>query len=86
MDAKNIQLSGNDDFICISISSQGKTMITGGLDALEFIGKKTMDVIAEGDPGFKKTKGLMNRNSTLSQVGILWSNMHIRRTNTYKDR
>ncbi|KAF3841162.1 hypothetical protein F7725_007024 [Dissostichus mawsoni] len=30
--------------------------------------KKTMDVIAEGDPGFKKTKGLMNRNSTLSQV------------------
>ncbi|KAF3828234.1 hypothetical protein GH733_004931 [Mirounga leonina] len=34
----------------------------------EFIGKKTMDVIAEGDPGFKRTKGLMNRNSTLSQV------------------
>lgn len=27
-----------------------------------------MDVIAEGDPGFKKTKGLMNRTSTLSQV------------------
>uniref|UniRef100_A0A452T6X0 Family with sequence similarity 114 member A2 n=1 Tax=Ursus maritimus TaxID=29073 RepID=A0A452T6X0_URSMA len=27
-----------------------------------------MDVIAEGDPGFKRTKGLMNRNSTLSQV------------------
>ena len=45
-------------------------MITGGLDALEFIGKKTMDVIAEGDPGFKRTKGLMNRNSTLSQVGF----------------
>lgn len=50
-------------------SPQGKTVITGGLDALEFIGKKTMDVIAEGDPGFKKTKGLMNRNATLSQVG-----------------
>lgn len=48
--------------------SQGKSVISGGLDALEFIGKKTMDVIAEGDPGFKKTKGLMNRNSTLSQV------------------
>jgi len=45
-------------------------VITGGLDALEFIGKKTMDVIAEGDPGFKRTKGLMNRNSTLSQVGF----------------
>ncbi|XP_072231767.1 protein FAM114A2 [Leuresthes tenuis] len=50
------------------VHTTGKTVITGGLDALEFIGKKTMDVIAEGDPGFKRTKGLMNRNSTLSQV------------------
>lgn len=50
------------------VQSTGKTVITGGLDALEFIGKKTMDVIAEGDPGFKKTKGLMHRNATLSQV------------------
>lgn len=50
------------------MQSTGKTVITGGLDALEFIGKKTMDVIAEGDPGFKKTKGLMIRTSTLSQV------------------
>ncbi|XP_035289085.1 protein FAM114A2 isoform X1 [Anguilla anguilla] len=50
------------------VQSTGKTVITGGLDALEFIGKKTMDVIAEGDPGFKKTKGLMIRTSTLSQV------------------
>ncbi|XP_034033757.1 protein FAM114A2 [Thalassophryne amazonica] len=50
------------------VQSTGKTVIIGGLDALEFIGKKTMDVIAEGDPGFKKTKGLMNRNATLSQV------------------
>lgn len=55
-------------------SSQGKTVITGGLDALEFIGKKTMDVIAEGDPGFKKTKGLMRRNATLSQVGSKYKN------------
>uniref|UniRef100_A0A8D3C7L0 Family with sequence similarity 114 member A2 n=1 Tax=Scophthalmus maximus TaxID=52904 RepID=A0A8D3C7L0_SCOMX len=50
------------------VQSTGKTVISGGLDALEFIGKKTMDVIAEGDPGFRKTKGLMIRNSTLSQV------------------
>ncbi|KAM3869080.1 protein FAM114A2 [Diretmus argenteus] len=50
------------------VQSTGKTVITGGLDALEFIGKKTMDVIAEGDPGFRKTKGLMSRSSTLSQV------------------
>lgn len=52
----------------VACVSQGKTVISGGLDALEFIGKKTMDVIAEGDPGFKRTKGLMHRNSTLSQV------------------
>lgn len=51
-----------------SLPHKGKTVLTGGLDALEFIGKKTMDVIAEGDPGFKKTKGLMIRNATLSQV------------------
>ncbi|XP_061155192.1 protein FAM114A2 [Syngnathus typhle] len=50
------------------VHNTGKTMISGGLDALEFIGKKTMDVIAEGDPGFKKTKGLMITNSTLSQL------------------
>lgn len=50
------------------VQNTGKTVLTGGLDALEFIGKKTMDVIAEGDPGFKKTKGLMIRNATLSQV------------------
>ncbi|XP_077361454.1 protein FAM114A2 [Festucalex cinctus] len=50
------------------VQNTGKTVISGGLDALEFIGKKTMDVIAEGDPGFKKTKGLMIRNATLSQV------------------
>ncbi|KAM5298743.1 protein FAM114A2 isoform 2-T2 [Ctenodactylus gundi] len=54
--------------ISTAVQSTGKSVITGGLDALEFIGKKTMDVIAEGDPGFKRTKGLMNRNSTLSQV------------------
>ncbi|XP_019361644.1 PREDICTED: protein FAM114A2 [Gavialis gangeticus] len=54
--------------ISTAVQSTGKTVITGGLDALEFIGKKTMDVIAEGDPGFKKTKGLMHRSSTLSQV------------------
>ncbi|XP_069851705.1 protein FAM114A2-like isoform X4 [Dipodomys merriami] len=47
---------------------QGKDIISGSLDALEFIGKKTMDVIAERDPVFKMTKGLMNRNSALSQV------------------
>ncbi|XP_069879012.1 protein FAM114A2-like [Dipodomys merriami] len=47
---------------------KGKDIISGGLDAFKFIVKKTIDVIAEGDPVFKMTKDLMNWNSTLSQV------------------
>ncbi|XP_069781038.1 protein NOXP20 [Narcine bancroftii] len=50
------------------VHSTGKTVITGGLDALEFIGKKTMTVLAESDPGFKKTKVLIHRTATLSQM------------------
>ncbi|PIK61077.1 hypothetical protein BSL78_02001 [Apostichopus japonicus] len=33
----------------------GKT-VSGGLDALEVIGKKTMDVLQDGDPGLRKTR------------------------------
>ncbi|XP_012893020.1 PREDICTED: protein FAM114A2-like [Dipodomys ordii] len=47
---------------------KGKDIISGGLVAFKFIVKKTIDVIAEGDPVFKMTKDLMNWNSTLSQV------------------
>ena len=47
---------------------QGKSVISGGLDALEFIGKKTMTVLAESDPGFKKTKTLMQKTASLSQA------------------
>ncbi|KAJ3615320.1 hypothetical protein NHX12_018888 [Muraenolepis orangiensis] len=47
---------------------EGKTVISGGLDALEFIGKKTMTVLAESDPGFKKTKTLMQKTVSLSQM------------------
>lgn len=50
------------------VHNTGKTVITGGLDALEFIGKKTMNVLAESDPGFKKTKILINKTATLSQM------------------
>ena len=30
---------------------QGKGIVAGGLDALELLGKKTIDVISEGDKG-----------------------------------
>ncbi|XP_030420151.1 protein NOXP20 [Gopherus evgoodei] len=51
-----------------AVQNTGKSVLTGGLDALEFIGKKTMNVLAESDPGFKKTKILMERTVSLSQL------------------
>ncbi|KAM7419195.1 hypothetical protein PAMA_016355 [Pampus argenteus] len=51
-----------------AVQNTGKSVISGGLDALEFIGKKTMIVLAESDPGFKKTKTLMQKTVSLSQM------------------
>uniref|UniRef100_A0A250YK06 Protein NOXP20 n=1 Tax=Castor canadensis TaxID=51338 RepID=A0A250YK06_CASCN len=51
-----------------AVHHTGKSVLTGGLDALEFIGKKTMNVLAESDPGFKRTKTLMERTVSLSQM------------------
>ncbi|TWW59367.1 Protein Noxp20 [Takifugu flavidus] len=51
-----------------AVQNTGKSVISGGLDALEFIGKKTMTVLAESDPGFKKTKTLMQKTASLSQA------------------
>ncbi|XP_008276641.1 protein NOXP20 isoform X2 [Stegastes partitus] len=51
-----------------AVQNTGKSVISGGLDALEFIGKKTMIVLAESDPGFKKTKTLMQKTASLSQM------------------
>ncbi|XP_045406484.1 protein NOXP20 isoform X3 [Lemur catta] len=50
------------------VQNTGKSVLAGGLDALEFIGKKTMNVLAESDPGFKRTKILMERTVSLSQM------------------
>ena len=38
------------------VESTGSKVITGGLDTLETIGKKTMEVLQEGDPGLKKKR------------------------------
>ncbi|XP_014793856.1 PREDICTED: protein NOXP20 isoform X2 [Calidris pugnax] len=51
-----------------AVQNTGKSVLSGGLDALEFIGKKTMNVLAESDPGFKRTKTLMERTVSLSQL------------------
>ncbi|KAM8880426.1 protein NOXP20 isoform 2-T4 [Spinachia spinachia] len=54
--------------ITYAVQNTGRSVISGGLDALEFIGKKTMTVLAETDPGFKKTKTLMQKTASLSQM------------------
>ncbi|XP_060772677.1 protein NOXP20 isoform X2 [Neoarius graeffei] len=54
--------------ITSAMQNTGKSVLTGGLDALEFIGRKTMIVLAESDPGYKKTKILMQRTVSLSQM------------------
>lgn len=41
------------------MSFQGKSIVTGGLDVLETIGKKTYDVITEHDPGLKRTRHVL---------------------------
>jgi len=40
-------------------SSAGKGIVDGGLNVLETVGKKTMQVINETDPGLNKTKSLL---------------------------
>lgn len=41
------------------VESTSKNIVTGSLDALETLGKKTFDVITERDPGLKKTRGFL---------------------------
>lgn len=51
-----------------TLVSGGKSLVTGGLDVLETIGKKTYDVIAEGDHGLKQTIRKSNEKINLSQL------------------
>ncbi|XP_050298822.1 protein FAM114A2 [Anthonomus grandis grandis] len=53
------------------MESTGSRVITGGLDTLELIGKKTVEVLQEGDPGFKKKRAFLKLDSgkpNLSQI------------------
>ena len=44
-------------------------MLLGGLDTLELIGRKTMDVLQDGDPGLRKKRAfLSNKKPNLSAV------------------
>ena len=53
------------------VESTGSKVMTGGLDTLEAIGKKTMEVLQEGDPGLKKKRALFTNETdgpSLSQI------------------
>ncbi|CAG9826628.1 unnamed protein product [Diabrotica balteata] len=53
------------------VENTGNKVITGGLDTLETIGKKTMEVLQEGDPGLKNKRALLKlekEKPILSQV------------------
>ncbi len=45
-------------------------VVSGSLDVLETVGKKTFDVINEADPDLKGTRRLLNKQNrpTLSEV------------------
>lgn len=53
-------------------SSTGTKVLAGGLDTLETIGKKTMEVLQDGDPGLVKKRAMLGLDAAdkpvLSQV------------------
>lgn len=51
------------------VQSTGIELVSGGLGALEFIGKKTMTVLSEGDPGLRqKREQISGKGPSLSQA------------------
>lgn len=53
------------------VESTGNKVMTGGLGTLEAIGKKTMEVLQEGDPGLKKKRAFFMQEADkpiLSQI------------------
>lgn len=53
------------------VESTGSKVMTGGLDTLEAIGKKTMEVLQDGDPGLKKKRAFFMNDTDkpiLSQI------------------
>lgn len=53
------------------VESTGNKVIAGGLDTLETIGKKTMEVLQDGDPGLKKKRAFFTQEKDkpiLSQI------------------
>lgn len=75
-DNKNMSFGLNNLVLGVShltklMETTGTKVISGGLDTLETIGKKTMEVLQEGDPGLKKKRAFLKIDQdkpVLSQV------------------
>nr|CAD7261612.1 unnamed protein product [Timema shepardi] len=65
------QLMSGMSSITKLVETTGTKVITGGLDTLETIGKKTMEVLQEGDPGLKRKRALFSDKVELSQVSLV---------------
>ncbi|GFS64800.1 protein FAM114A2 [Trichonephila inaurata madagascariensis] len=51
-----------------ALESTGSKVVFGGLDALEFIGKKTIDILTEGDPGLRNKRAAFSGAANLSEM------------------
>lgn len=52
------------------VETTGSIIINGGLDTLETVGKKTLEVLQDGDPGLRKKRAFFQNTEkiNLSQV------------------
>ena len=52
------------------VQNTGQEFVAGSIDALEFIGKKTVDILSEGDPGLRSKRGALagDKPGTLSAI------------------
>lgn len=51
-----------------ALENTGSKVIMGGLDTLEFIGKKTIDILTEGDPGLRNKRAAFSGAANLSEM------------------
>ncbi len=77
------QLMGGMGNLTRFVESTGSSFFSTGLDTLESLGKKTINVLQQTDPGLKRTKAALinplqvsQDRPCLSQVGLL-QNMHV---------
>lgn len=62
---ENERVSGWLAGLTNKVQSGGLTLVTGSLDVLEGIGKKTMDVLKDKDPGLQQTKAILTGKPNL---------------------